>query len=464
MVPTAFNQNMTWSAENDWHWVSETYDGSARFTGVDYDVAYGRLLPVPYYVSTRVRTLDSNDPCSDCTLLDNFQQGPPKILGGPDNPSLARAYQNIQNGPRELIQSDGATQELRWTKGAWYLNYDPTNGTFFSWTWIPDDYTQKALESGAVPSAPPVTAGPVIGAAGGAVVGGVVRVFPLAGSYQQTQGYGCVPYNSGYPAGAGCRADKPSFHDGVDLGAPAGTPIFAAASGTVIFAGLDSTASGNSKLVIVHDGANAGFETIYLHWQKSYVIVGQKVSAGQVIAEVGSVGYSTGPHLHFSVVQLTSGATTDPLRWLGSGASVATTAPTATINPSDAAAVLLWAPFISKAAADRGVPAPLLAAIMTIESDGNRNAVSPQGAQGLMQVMPSEFQRLGVPVDKWLEPATNIDAAARLLAETLSTGGSVQLAITRYFGVGCDALGTCTDVYLAKALQWYAFYQAALPK
>ncbi|HEU5423986.1 MAG TPA: peptidoglycan DD-metalloendopeptidase family protein, partial [Nitrolancea sp.] len=455
VVPATFAQNVTWSEEAGWHWVYEAFDGSQRFTSEQYDVSFGVPQPVPFYVATRVRTLGANDACADCVMLDNFQQGPPKILGGPDNPALKDAYAHIKDGARQMIKGDSAAGNApRWTKGSWYLNYDPTTGKFFSWTWIPEDWTAQALEQGLVPKQPQgVLAATTTGPGG-------VRLFPLAGSYQITQPYGCVPANGGYPSPSSCPANRPSFHDGVDLGAPAGTPIFAAASGTVIFAGIDSTASGNSKIVIQLDGANAAYQNVYLHWRKTFVSVGMHVSAGQVIAEVGSVGYSTGPHLHFSVTQ-TGGGTVDPLAWLR--ASLPAPAANGHINTADAVGIMGWASLIQQAAAAHKVPAALLAAIMTVESDGNPRAISPQGAQGLMQVMPDEFQRYGVPVEKWLDPATNIDTAARILSETLGQGGAVDLAVQRYFGIGCDALGTCTDVYLSRVQQWLDFYQKNFP-
>ncbi|HET7037033.1 MAG TPA: peptidoglycan DD-metalloendopeptidase family protein [Thermomicrobiaceae bacterium] len=455
VVPATFAQNMSWSEESGWHWVYEAFDGSQRFTSAQYDVAFGVPQPVPYYVATLVRTLGADDACADCVMLDNFQQGPPKILGGADNPALTDAYAHIKDGARQMIKGGSVSGAApRWTKGAWYLNYDPTTGKFFSWTWVPEDWTAQAMEQGLVPSQPQ---GIVVAATSGP---GGVRLFPLAGSYQITQPYGCVPANAGYPSPGSCPASRPSFHDGVDLGAPAGTPIFAAASGTVIFAGIDSTASGNSKIVIQLDGDNAAYQNIYLHWRKSFVGVGMHVSAGQVIAEVGSVGYSTGPHLHFTVVR-NSGGTVDPLAWLR--ASLPAPVANARINPADAAGIMGWATLVQQAAAAHTVPAALLAAIMTVESDGNPRAISPQGAQGLMQVMPDEFQRYGIPVEKWLDPATNIDTAARILAETLGQGGAIDLAIQRYFGIGCDALGTCTDVYLARVQQWVDYYQKNFP-
>ena len=90
---------------------------------------------------------------------------------------------------------------------------------------------------------------------------------------------------------------RSSSHKGIDIGAPNGTPIKAAADGTVTFAG--STSGGYGNLVVISHGN--GIETYYGHCSKVYVTKGQTVSAGEVIAAVGSTGFSTGNHLHFEI-------------------------------------------------------------------------------------------------------------------------------------------------------------------
>jgi murein DD-endopeptidase MepM/ murein hydrolase activator NlpD len=90
------------------------------------------------------------------------------------------------------------------------------------------------------------------------------------------------------------------YHGGVDLGAPGGTPILAAADGTVIVANAnDSWGGGWGYYVkIQHNGTYA---TLYAHCSKIAVTGGQEVKKGQVIAYVGTTGNSTGNHLHFEV-------------------------------------------------------------------------------------------------------------------------------------------------------------------
>ena len=87
-----------------------------------------------------------------------------------------------------------------------------------------------------------------------------------------------------------------STHTGIDVGAPTGTPIKAAAGGTVIFSGWKGTLG---KLVVISHGN--GVQTYYAHCSSLLVSSGQTVSAGQLIAKIGNTGRSTGPHLHFEI-------------------------------------------------------------------------------------------------------------------------------------------------------------------
>lgn len=86
------------------------------------------------------------------------------------------------------------------------------------------------------------------------------------------------------------------YHSGVDLAASMGTTIYAAESGTVIFAGWQN---GYGNTTIISHGNN--ITTLYAHQSSISVKVNQKVKRGQKIGAVGSTGWSTGPHLHFEV-------------------------------------------------------------------------------------------------------------------------------------------------------------------
>ncbi|MCC5626080.1 M23 family metallopeptidase [Nostoc sp. CHAB 5715] len=86
-------------------------------------------------------------------------------------------------------------------------------------------------------------------------------------------------------------------HEGIDIAGVSGTPIVAAASGTVIKAGWDNWGLGNAITIKHLDGSI----TVYGHNRRLLVSKGQEVIQGQIIAEMGSTGNSTAPHLHFEV-------------------------------------------------------------------------------------------------------------------------------------------------------------------
>jgi murein DD-endopeptidase MepM/ murein hydrolase activator NlpD len=88
-----------------------------------------------------------------------------------------------------------------------------------------------------------------------------------------------------------------TLHAGIDFAMPAGTPIHAAAAGTVVKAGDAGDGYGNSVFI---DHGN-GYLTHYAHQSSLKVTVGEKVSAGGVIGYEGATGDATGPHLHFEV-------------------------------------------------------------------------------------------------------------------------------------------------------------------
>ena len=100
-------------------------------------------------------------------------------------------------------------------------------------------------------------------------------------------------------------------HGGTDIAAPLGTPILAAADGTVVTATWHNSYGYYVK--IKHDNT---YSTLYAHCSALHVSAGQTVKQGQVIADCGSTGYSTGPHCHFEVIQ--NGVRVDALRFFKS--------------------------------------------------------------------------------------------------------------------------------------------------
>jgi murein DD-endopeptidase MepM/ murein hydrolase activator NlpD len=111
-----------------------------------------------------------------------------------------------------------------------------------------------------------------------------------------------VPVKSGFrfTSGFGYRRDPKTggrrMHAGVDFAGPVGTPLYATADGVVVHAGW---ASGYGRLVKIHH--EFGIETRYAHMNRLNVSVGQRVSRGQRIGDIGASGRVTGPHLHYEV-------------------------------------------------------------------------------------------------------------------------------------------------------------------
>lgn len=133
-----------------------------------------------------------------------------------------------------------------------------------------------------------------------------------------TQNYGKTSFTRWY-----------TFHNGTDFGAPTGTPIFSVRKGKVIGVGNNGRYAYGKWVVIDHGD---GLVTLYGHMSKQKVKKGDSVKEGEIIGEIGSTGYSTGPHLHFSVfsantfevvnsstvsgLKIPTGAHMDPMRYL----------------------------------------------------------------------------------------------------------------------------------------------------
>jgi murein DD-endopeptidase MepM/ murein hydrolase activator NlpD len=110
------------------------------------------------------------------------------------------------------------------------------------------------------------------------------------------------PYYPGYyirPIDGGRRSQGLHGYNAVDLASSIGTPIHAAAAGTVIRSVMGGWHGGYGNYVVVSH--SNGSQTLYAHNQKNYVEVGDRVEQGQIIARVGSTGNSTGPHVHFEI-------------------------------------------------------------------------------------------------------------------------------------------------------------------
>lgn len=118
-----------------------------------------------------------------------------------------------------------------------------------------------------------------------AVIAATPSMMPITGYFSSTFGYRRHPISGAYV-----------LHAGVDIAADSGTPVRAPADGVVLFSGYKE---GYGKALVVDHGY--GIRTIFGHASKLFVTQGQKLKRGEKIAEVGSTGRSTGPHLHFEI-------------------------------------------------------------------------------------------------------------------------------------------------------------------
>jgi murein DD-endopeptidase MepM/ murein hydrolase activator NlpD len=99
-------------------------------------------------------------------------------------------------------------------------------------------------------------------------------------------------------------------HAGIDIAAPTGSPVKAAAAGTVVVA-LKSTTGYGWRIIVDHGN---GYTSLYAHLSAFNVAPGAKVARGQLLGAVGATGLATGPHVHFEVG--VGGVANDPLKFL----------------------------------------------------------------------------------------------------------------------------------------------------
>jgi peptidoglycan DL-endopeptidase CwlO len=138
----------------------------------------------------------------------------------------------------------------------------------------------------------PLPAGPIKGGSGG-------LIWPVDGPV--VSGFGPRTINGSY-----------EYHPGIDIAVPEGTPIRAAASGTVSLQQSEAESGGYGNYTCIDHGG--GLSTCYAHQSSFAVSLGQAVSQGDVIGYTGCTGYCLGPHLHFEV--RINGSVTDPMGYL----------------------------------------------------------------------------------------------------------------------------------------------------
>jgi murein DD-endopeptidase MepM/ murein hydrolase activator NlpD len=138
--------------------------------------------------------------------------------------------------------------------------------------------------------------------------GGLVALInSLSGSDDADVGRLLIPVNGTLTSRYGQRWGR--LHAGIDIAAPTGTPILAAADGRTIYSGW---MSGYGNVVVIDHGG--GVSTLYGHQSRRLTAVGDDVAQGDTIGEVGSTGHSTGPHLHFEVRE--RGTPVNPIPYL----------------------------------------------------------------------------------------------------------------------------------------------------
>jgi murein DD-endopeptidase MepM/ murein hydrolase activator NlpD len=138
----------------------------------------------------------------------------------------------------------------------------------------------------------PLPAGPIRGGSSG-------LIWPVDGPV--VSGFGSRTINGSY-----------EYHPGIDIAVPSGTPIRAAAAGTVIFTEPESSSGGYGNYTCIDHGG--GLSTCYAHQETFAVSAGQQVAQGQIIGYSDCTGYCFGPHLHFEV--RIDGEVTDPMAYL----------------------------------------------------------------------------------------------------------------------------------------------------
>lgn len=134
-----------------------------------------------------------------------------------------------------------------------------------------------------------------------------------AGPIRGGSGSGLIwPVDGPVVSGFGSRFGGAEFHQGIDIAVPSGTPIRAAAAGTVIFTEPESASGGYGNFTCIDHGG--GLSTCYAHQESFAVTAGQQVAQGQVIGYSDCTGHCFGPHVHFEV--RIDGAPTDPMGYL----------------------------------------------------------------------------------------------------------------------------------------------------
>lgn len=219
-----------------------------------------------------------------------------------------------------------------------------------------------------------------------------------------------LPVEGRITSGIGWRVHpvtgKRSYHAGIDIAAPAGTPIHATGAGTVIFAGFRNKNCGYG--VIINHGDR---KTIYCHMQQiaDGITAGHALPAHAVIGYVGHTGRATGNHVHYEIQ---------------------------TIKQGGKQARGNYQQHINTYATANRLDPLLVQAVIWQESVFDPNAISRSGAIGLMQLMPETAEeiamRLKMSSPDLYDPETNIRLGTAYLADLIRQFGRLDLALAAY--------------------------------
>lgn len=292
-----------------------------------------------HFITIRVTNYSSESvivPASDVFFIRHVQQSGTVLTGrwAPQNePIIARslpAYQTQQLTPippdneREIVLGfvlpNGDVRELGlitdWNR--------PVEGGLPIWFYLEDDPLGSFVDAYKPP--PPT---PIVLDDGGTQSGGSDGngdgLWPTTGYV--TRGFGCHELYTGIDgAGFGCPPERPWFHNGIDIANTQGTLVWSPINGTVMYAGTNSTGADCSALpgsLPPHEGLGNyqrvnGENTLhYFGHLSGFLVTSGAVTAGQMVAEMGSTGCSTGSHLHWTMYQ--NGNLLDPAQWAGPG-------------------------------------------------------------------------------------------------------------------------------------------------
>lgn len=293
-----------------------------------------------HFLTVRVTNFGSEDvivPVSDVFFIRRVWQVDGPLTGRwvPQNePLLARnlpAYATQQLTPippddaREIVLGfvvpNGEVNELGlitdWSR--------PIEGGLPIWFYLADDPLGPFVDAFQPPPPTPIVLDDDGTFASGGEPGSGSGLWPTTGII--TRGFGCHELYTGIDGtGFGCPADRPWFHNGVDIANAQGTPIWSPVDGTLVFAGPNSTGPDCSDIPgsqPPHEGLgnyqrlSGGGTLHYFGHLSAFLLTSGSVSAGQLVAEMGSTGCSTGSHLHWIVYQ--NGNLIDPAQWAGPG-------------------------------------------------------------------------------------------------------------------------------------------------